>query len=56
MEKSPEMDRIRTTIESAWNDRSLLSSGDTRNAINAVIEYLDKGTIRLPNLPERIGS
>ncbi len=47
MDKSPEMDRIRTIIEAAWSDRSLLSDEDTRNAINAVIESLDKGTIRV---------
>jgi 2,3,4,5-tetrahydropyridine-2,6-dicarboxylate N-succinyltransferase len=33
-------------IEAAWNNRDLLSSVETRKAINEVIELLDKGKLR----------
>jgi 2,3,4,5-tetrahydropyridine-2-carboxylate N-succinyltransferase len=34
-------------IEAAWEDRSLLSAIDTQDAINEVIELLDKGKLRV---------
>ena len=34
-------------IEAAWDDRELLKDSATQNAIEKVIEYLDKGTIRV---------
>lgn len=34
-------------IEKAWDDRSLLEQPETRNAIEHVIEQLDKGTMRV---------
>ena len=34
-------------IEAAWLDRSMLSSGETQQAINEVIELLDKGKLRV---------
>lgn len=34
-------------IEAAWEDRTLLDDKTTRNAINAVIELLDKGSYRI---------
>jgi 2,3,4,5-tetrahydropyridine-2-carboxylate N-succinyltransferase len=34
-------------IENAWNDRNLLNSSETVNAINEVIEKLDKGIYRV---------
>ncbi|MCF8254308.1 MAG: 2,3,4,5-tetrahydropyridine-2,6-dicarboxylate N-succinyltransferase [Bacteroidia bacterium] len=34
-------------IESAWEDRSLLATEATQNAINEVIELLDKGKLRV---------
>ncbi|MFT3886084.1 MAG: 2,3,4,5-tetrahydropyridine-2,6-dicarboxylate N-succinyltransferase [Flavobacteriales bacterium] len=42
---------MRTTIEAAWNDRSLLEKPETRSAIEAVIEELDKGRMRVADPP-----
>ena len=38
---------LKTIIEAAWEDRSLLDSPETREAIHTVIEYLDKGHTRV---------
>ncbi len=37
----------RSIIEKAWDDRSLLDQEETRNHIRQVIEWLDKGKIRV---------
>jgi 2,3,4,5-tetrahydropyridine-2,6-dicarboxylate N-succinyltransferase len=37
----------RSIIEKAWEDRSLLEKEETRNHIRQVIEWLDKGKIRV---------
>ena len=42
-------------IENAWNNRELLKETTTRDAINEVIEQLDKGKIRIAQ-PETDGS
>ena len=39
--------RMRSIIEAAWEDRSLLNNKDTLNAINTVIEEIDKGLLRV---------
>ncbi len=41
------MQEIKSVIEKAWDDRSLLSEAATREAINEVIEFLDKGKLRV---------
>jgi 2,3,4,5-tetrahydropyridine-2-carboxylate N-succinyltransferase len=41
------MSDLQPPIEAAWNDRSLLSDPDTREAIDRVIEELDKGRLRV---------
>lgn len=41
------MDEIRTIIEDAWQDRSLLKKEKVKSAIREVIEWLDKGKIRV---------
>ena len=48
---------IRQKIEEAWEDRSLLEQSETRNAIEEVIERLDKGELRTaePNSAEKGG-
>jgi 2,3,4,5-tetrahydropyridine-2,6-dicarboxylate N-succinyltransferase len=38
---------LKELIEKTWDDRSLLQSTDTQQAIRAVIEKLDKGEIRV---------
>lgn len=40
------MDQLKQTIENAWEDRSLLSDKATLEAIETVIEELDKGRLR----------
>ena len=39
-------DELRKTIERAWDDRSLLQEETTRNAIQQVVELIDKGALR----------
>lgn len=41
------MNENQSLIEAAWNDRSLLADAKTVDAINAVIEALDKGKLRV---------
>jgi 2,3,4,5-tetrahydropyridine-2-carboxylate N-succinyltransferase len=41
------MNELQAKIEAAWNDRALLQQTDTQDAINAVIELLDKGQLRV---------
>ena len=38
---------IKLMIESAWDNRALLSESKTQNAIREVIDALDKGNIRI---------
>lgn len=38
---------IQQQIEQAWQDRSLLQNKSTQDAIRQVVEWLDKGTIRI---------
>ncbi len=40
----------KSVIEKAWEDRSLLDQEETRNHIRQVIEWLDKGKIRVAEL------
>jgi 2,3,4,5-tetrahydropyridine-2-carboxylate N-succinyltransferase len=41
------MTELQQKIEAAWNYRALLQQNDTQDAINAVIELLDKGQLRV---------
>lgn len=41
------MQQLRTQIEKAWQDRSLLSSNETISAIREVISLLDNGKLRV---------
>ena len=40
------MTNLQTTIEQAWNDRSLLKDLNVQKAIREVIEHIDKGRLR----------
>ncbi|MEZ4799675.1 MAG: 2,3,4,5-tetrahydropyridine-2,6-dicarboxylate N-succinyltransferase [Flavobacteriales bacterium] len=40
-------DSLKSLIEEAWNDRSLLQSENTKDAIRQVIDLLDKGELRV---------
>jgi 2,3,4,5-tetrahydropyridine-2-carboxylate N-succinyltransferase len=42
-------------IEAAWNDRQLLNTAETQDAINTVIEHLDKGILRVADPPATEG-
>ena len=37
------MEELKSIIEKAWDDRSLLGSEEARNAVFQIIELLDKG-------------
>ncbi|MBL7817436.1 MAG: 2,3,4,5-tetrahydropyridine-2,6-dicarboxylate N-succinyltransferase [Saprospiraceae bacterium] len=41
------MENLKSTIEAAWNDRSLLKEKATQTAIRDLIELLDKGQVRV---------
>ena len=41
------MNDLRLKIEAAWDNRDLLNDEETLKAIRAVIEHLDKGTLRV---------
>jgi len=41
------MEALRNTIESAWENKDLLSDSQTVEAINTVIEHIDKGRLRV---------
>ena len=41
------MDQLKSTIENAWENRDLLSQGDTQEAIREVIAKLDEGSLRV---------
>ncbi|HCQ29688.1 MAG TPA: 2,3,4,5-tetrahydropyridine-2,6-dicarboxylate N-succinyltransferase, partial [Flavobacteriales bacterium] len=41
------MQRLIEIVEKAWEDRSLLNESSAQNAINEVIELLDKGHLRV---------
>jgi len=40
-------EELKKVIEAAWEDNSLLQQDSTKDAINSVIEHLDKGTLRV---------
>jgi 2,3,4,5-tetrahydropyridine-2,6-dicarboxylate N-succinyltransferase len=46
------MNNIRTMIDSAWEDKSLLAGSGYIDAVNNTIEQLDKGYIRVAQLTE----
>ena len=55
-QKNEPMQDLQPLIEAAWNDRSLLEKENTRAAIDAVIEELDKGRLRVAEpLPDGSG-
>eukprot|EP01035_Chromulina_nebulosa_P048866 gene48866-66335_t len=41
------MQNLQTIIESAWENRELLKDSATQEAINTIIEELDKGRLRV---------
>ena len=41
------MEDIKSQIEAAWADRSLLKNADTQAAIRSLVEALDKGKVRV---------
>jgi len=41
------MEQLKSIIEKAWDDRSLLGQDEARNAVFRIIELLDKGQVRV---------
>jgi 2,3,4,5-tetrahydropyridine-2-carboxylate N-succinyltransferase len=41
------MDQLKSIIERAWDDRSLRNLDKTKNAVFQIVEFLDKGKIRV---------
>ena len=41
------MEKLKSTIEAAWDDRELLKTEETQSAIRDMIELLDKGKLRV---------
>jgi 2,3,4,5-tetrahydropyridine-2,6-dicarboxylate N-succinyltransferase len=41
------MDELKSIIEKAWDDRSLLNKEETKNVVFQIIELLDKGKLRV---------
>lgn len=41
------MEQLKSTIEKAWDDRSLLGQNETKEAVFQIIELLDKGEVRV---------
>ena len=39
------MNSLRSLIESAWENRSLLDENTTKNAIRKIVDLLDKGEL-----------
>ena len=47
------MDHLKLIIEKAWDDRSLLNTNETKETVFQIVEYLDKGILRVA---EPVGS
>lgn len=45
--KNRGMDHLKSIIEKAWDDRSLLKIEETKNTVFQIVELLDKGEIRV---------
>ncbi len=43
----PDMNELKTLIDNAWVERSLLKNAETQQAVYSVIEMLDKGSLRV---------
>jgi len=41
------MEKLKNAVELAWDDRSMLKSAETREAINEVVDLLDRGALRV---------
>ena len=40
-------EKFKSIIEKAWDDRSVLHTTEVKEAINAVIDLIDKGELRV---------
>lgn len=47
MQKINAMNSLRSLIETAWENRSLLDENTTKNAIRKIVDLLDKGDLRV---------
>ena len=47
MQKIDAMDNLRSLIETAWENRTLLNENTTKNAIRKIVDLLDRGELRV---------
>jgi len=47
LQKIEAMDNLRSLIETAWENRTLLNENTTKNAIRKIVDLLDKGELRV---------
>jgi len=47
LQKNNTMESLRSLIETAWEDRTLLNENTTKNAIRKIVDLLDKGELRV---------
>ena len=47
MQKLDAMDSLRSLIETAWENRTLLNENTTKNAIRKIVDLLDRGELRV---------
>ncbi len=47
MQKKDAMDSLRSLIETAWDNRTLLNENTTKNAIRKIVDLLDTGELRV---------
>ena len=47
LQKINTMDNLRSLIETAWENRTLLNENTTKNAIRKIVDLLDKGELRV---------
>jgi len=47
LQKINTMDNLRSLIETAWENRTLLDENTTKNAIRKIVDLLDKGELRV---------
>ena len=50
-----DLNQLKSVVESAWDNRALLSEASTQAAIQSLIEALDKGKVRVAE-PKADGS
>jgi len=50
------LENVKDIVEKAWNNKEIINDNQTRQAIHSVIEYLDRGEIRVASSAEEDSS